>query len=1046
MTDLQRQQEILKQQIDLKLNLLVQFQSVQGRLLFTINKQETGGGGDDGGGGEVRRTRQQEQYNKEEECQSYHVQVSSTTAYNQTTEHQQSPALQDQIQFYQRSNEEQVNQQGASPASTSTSSTSTSTSTSNATCIPITAETNSQNSPNFHLTPENRHSIANLLDRALQLVHHRHMQLEGGKQLLSSSSSFPPSGELYCSLQTLHQLISTTTSSSSSQEEIIKTISQISNELLQSIYSDENDLCNALLLQQQQMRGQQGEETISQHGDVLGNNQYFHDQGQGQGQHQRNAQMIDLYGYGSLVGPQTGRSRFTSNSPALNISSFRPPAPTTQQQHLMALLSRGPYLCISNGPSTSHQAPVSRTTSIPFNHTTSSLSSMLPSSRTAPLQPSMMSSNHVHSSYGSSYPPPLESSSSSTSLLFPSPPFSAFSSDCSTAYTSSTANSDCTRAMMISNNSTAMTTSNSILEKKHQSSKSILQNNCNLITQNRQQAQLLTNKNTELTNKYLSYSGASSSFLVSQHQQNKLPYDIRSEEAPPATANDDDDDDDDDDEDEQEEEEEEQEELSGCNVRNNKAIGKKQAIRRRGAAIKNITCRSAAGSTTNGDSVAPSSAGYCFASQQRQYSFDNERLNTLTSFLSLPSIPSVLNKHHTTASINEYNMLPTRSMILPSSYPPLVYPHQQQSSSLGTTSLCDHMLLMNSRESSLLASSHGSTKGLISTMANDRHHLFQYDDAVSAASAESKASTSRRKPNDNVNAEEDKKRSRKKNSKMNQSRRLVTKGNNKYSSAAKLGNKVRSNKNRGSNPDDQGYCLLQQSSAAASRTYRGGVVPLGSEKDHLHVSPFFSFLRRECLEVFTASKEDVKDRLISKKVKLGQVGIRCRFCAHLPAKERASRSSAFPSSTSGLYQGALMMNYQHFSKCCNMPVETRMRYECLKKMKKRGGTDSRQYWIQSARELGMVDAEPEEAEEAEEAFTAASAAVVSPESSMPSVAVTVAVAGGGGELDIKGEEDERIEKNVNASLISGVNDDEEELSGASGLGAGANATADADEG
>ncbi len=237
--------------------------------------------------------------------------------------------------------------------------------------------------------------------------------------------------------------------------------------------------------------------------------------------------------------------------------------------------------------------------------------------------------------------------------------------------------------------------------------------------------------------------------------------------------------------------------------------------------------------------------------------------------------------------------------------------------------------------------SHGTTKTLISKMANI--NTFTLNDIASARSVASTKDDHKEKDESNNK------------SKKHLKKREITR--------KKKQSRLKPNMNKNEQSTISTKSISSISTLVDDGSLRGqsfvkkdrDIVPLGSEKDDLHISPFLTFLRRECLEVFTASKEDVKNRLLSKKVNLGQVGIRCRFCAHLPAKKRASRSSAFPSSTSGLYQSVLMMNYQHFANCTNMPIEFMMRYESLKKMKKRGGTDSRQYWIQSARELGMVD-------------------------------------------------------------------------------------------
>jgi len=49
----------------------------------------------------------------------------------------------------------------------------------------------------------------------------------------------------------------------------------------------------------------------------------------------------------------------------------------------------------------------------------------------------------------------------------------------------------------------------------------------------------------------------------------------------------------------------------------------------------------------------------------------------------------------------------------------------------------------------------------------------------------------------------------------------------------------------------------------------------------------------------------------------------------------------------------------HFTKCNAMPPQMNERYLCLKANASQGATDSKKYWIESARTLGLVDTEQE---------------------------------------------------------------------------------------
>lgn len=132
---------------------------------------------------------------------------------------------------------------------------------------------------------------------------------------------------------------------------------------------------------------------------------------------------------------------------------------------------------------------------------------------------------------------------------------------------------------------------------------------------------------------------------------------------------------------------------------------------------------------------------------------------------------------------------------------------------------------------------------------------------------------------------------------------------------------------------------------------------LGTDTDDIWLSKFLTFLRSECIEVFTASQSDVYERKTSKKILVNQVGLRCRFCAHLPYRARVVRSSCFPSSICRIYQSLTMMIREHFSRCPEMPEETRRKYTELKWMTKKGEIESKSHWIESAKSVGMVESE-----------------------------------------------------------------------------------------
>lgn len=135
------------------------------------------------------------------------------------------------------------------------------------------------------------------------------------------------------------------------------------------------------------------------------------------------------------------------------------------------------------------------------------------------------------------------------------------------------------------------------------------------------------------------------------------------------------------------------------------------------------------------------------------------------------------------------------------------------------------------------------------------------------------------------------------------------------------------------------------------------IVPLGMEEDPNWLSERQCFIRSELLEVVRASHEEVLVRSSSKSIAYQQVGIRCRYCAHLPAGSRAIRASAFPSSIRQMYQSFTMMVRDHFGHCVGVPKDKKQRFLKLKGLTSPSSSLSRQYWTFAAKKLGMIDSE-----------------------------------------------------------------------------------------
>lgn len=129
--------------------------------------------------------------------------------------------------------------------------------------------------------------------------------------------------------------------------------------------------------------------------------------------------------------------------------------------------------------------------------------------------------------------------------------------------------------------------------------------------------------------------------------------------------------------------------------------------------------------------------------------------------------------------------------------------------------------------------------------------------------------------------------------------------------------------------------------------------PLGMDEDPNWLSEFHCLVRNDFVELFRASAEDVQAR--NNSITFLQVGMRCRYCAHLKPSSRAGRSCAYPSSLRQIYQSFTMMLRDHFAQCDAIPNHLLQRFVTLKEKPAQGATDSKRYWIYSAMKVGLVD-------------------------------------------------------------------------------------------
>ena len=180
------------------------------------------------------------------------------------------------------------------------------------------------------------------------------------------------------------------------------------------------------------------------------------------------------------------------------------------------------------------------------------------------------------------------------------------------------------------------------------------------------------------------------------------------------------------------------------------------------------------------------------------------------------------------------------------------------------------------------------------------------------------------------------------------------------------------------------------------RCYSGSMKLSLEDSDREWLSELNCYIRKSCIEVFSADAEDVKASSKRGRIVLNQVGLRCVFCkgrkgdSHdlesktetvkeadssttsesspdeidSPEKDggndsadgndKANAAISFPSTLSGIYESIKRWHSVHLPACAHVPVDVKTELDSLANSKEWVPT-TRQYWIDSAAALGLVD-------------------------------------------------------------------------------------------
>jgi hypothetical protein len=143
-------------------------------------------------------------------------------------------------------------------------------------------------------------------------------------------------------------------------------------------------------------------------------------------------------------------------------------------------------------------------------------------------------------------------------------------------------------------------------------------------------------------------------------------------------------------------------------------------------------------------------------------------------------------------------------------------------------------------------------------------------------------------------------------------------------------------------------------SSASGHWFSGATSLSIGDSDSEWLSELNCFVRKNCVETFSALDEDVSRTSKRGRIALHQVGIRCCFCAQLPLKDRAGAAVSFPTSVSGIYESVKRWQRVHLDVCTEIPEDVQTQLTTLTNTNVWVPT-TRKYWTDSAKALGLVD-------------------------------------------------------------------------------------------
>lgn len=132
---------------------------------------------------------------------------------------------------------------------------------------------------------------------------------------------------------------------------------------------------------------------------------------------------------------------------------------------------------------------------------------------------------------------------------------------------------------------------------------------------------------------------------------------------------------------------------------------------------------------------------------------------------------------------------------------------------------------------------------------------------------------------------------------------------------------------------------------------------LPGDRENLTV---YQVVLRDSLEYFSASQHDVDSpvRGRKQKIRLRQIGVRCRYCAHLRLDFRGKGAVYYPRSLINVYQAAQNIAGAHFSPgryCCPFAPGDIIEQISIQKPRRDSSKVGRSYWVNACHKMGICE-------------------------------------------------------------------------------------------